>query len=121
MPHDRRVADDQLPDVVIGGDGRELVRVAAGADNLQDPFNPVGRACPMETAGLMVSTAHLLPHHAYESVSVTAASVIGAPPAALEVGAGADLVAVRAATLREAIAFGPSDRIVWRRGRRLSG
>ena len=27
------------------------VVVAAGADNLQDPFNPMGRACPFETAG----------------------------------------------------------------------
>ena len=26
------------------------VTVAAGADNLQDPFNPMGRACPFETA-----------------------------------------------------------------------
>ena len=30
------------------------VVVAAGADNLQDPFNPLGRACPFETAALMV-------------------------------------------------------------------
>src|SRR5690606_34419752 len=32
---------------------RAGVTVAAGADNVQDPFNPVGRACPFETAGLM--------------------------------------------------------------------
>ena len=37
------------------------VVVAAGADNLQDPFNPLGRACPFETAALMVLTAHLTP------------------------------------------------------------
>ena len=37
------------------------VNVAAGADNLQDPFNPLGRACPFETAGLMVMTCHLSP------------------------------------------------------------
>ena len=37
------------------------VNVAAGADNLQDPFNPVGRACPFETAGLMIMAAHLTP------------------------------------------------------------
>ena len=34
--------------------------VAAGADNLQDPFNLVGRADPMETAALMVMAGHLL-------------------------------------------------------------
>jgi len=32
------------------------VNVAAGADNLQDPFNPMGRGCPFETASLMVLT-----------------------------------------------------------------
>ena len=37
------------------------VNVAAGADNLQDPFNPVGRGDPLETAGLMIMTAHVLP------------------------------------------------------------
>ena len=35
-------------------------------------------------------------------------------------GAPADLIAVRAGTVREAIAFGPSDRIVWRNGQRVS-
>ena len=42
--------------------------VAAGADNLQDPFNLVGRADPMETAALMVMAGHLLPAEAYVAV-----------------------------------------------------
>jgi cytosine/creatinine deaminase len=92
--------------------------VAAGADNLQDPFNPVGRACPFETAGLMVMAAHELPAQAWTSVSDAPARALGRR-AELAPGARADLVAVRAATVREAIAFGPSDRIVWRRGARL--
>lgn len=94
------------------------VNVAAGADNLQDPFNPVGRACPFETAGLMIMAAHDLPEQAWQSVSDAPARVLGRR-SVVEVGASADLVAVRAATVREAIAFGPSDRIVWRRGARL--
>ena len=53
------------------------VNVAAGADNLQDPFNPVGRACPFETAGLMVMAAHDLPVQAWQSVSSDAATVMG--------------------------------------------
>ena len=93
------------------------VTVAAGADNVQDPFNPVGRACPFETAALMILTAHDLPDVAWHSVSTAARRVIGAPQAAIEPGAPADLIAVRAATLREAIAFGPADRMVWRGGR----
>lgn len=96
------------------------VSVAAGADNLQDPFNPVGRACPFETAGLMIMASHLLPHEAYASVSSVAADVVGAPQRNVGVGERADLVAVRAATIREAIAFGPVDRIVWRDGKRLA-
>jgi cytosine deaminase len=94
------------------------VNVAAGADNLQDPFNPVGRACPFETAGLMIMAAHDLPEQAWHSVSDAPARAMGRR-SELTVGAGADLVAVRAATVREAIAFGPSDRIVWHRGARL--
>lgn len=95
-------------------------RVAAGADNLQDPFNPVGRACPFETAGLMIMTAHMLPHEAWASVSGVSAHVTGFGDQTIEAGQPADLVAARAATVREAIAFGPTDRIVWRNGKRLS-
>jgi len=95
------------------------VNVAAGADNLQDPFNPVGRACPFETAGLMVMAAHDLPVQAWRSVSTNAAKVMGRR-AEIAAGAPADVIAVRAGTVREAIAFGPSDRIVWRNGQRIS-
>ena len=92
------------------------VNVAAGADNLQDPFNPVGRACPFETAGLMIMTSHLLPLDAWSTVTTDAAAATGAPSVELAPGSPGDLVAVRAATVREAIAFGPNDRMVWRRG-----
>ena len=94
------------------------VNVAAGADNLQDPFNPVGRGDPLETAGLMVMSAHLLPDDALHSVSGAVRAVLGLAPA---VPAAGDLVALRAATVREAIAFGPADRIVLRHGRLVSG
>jgi len=91
--------------------------VAAGADNLQDPFNPVGRACPFETAGLMVMTAHLLAHEAWATVTDNAARILRLEAVTVAPGDRADLVAVRAATVREAIAFGPNDRMVWHRGR----
>ena len=82
------------------------VVVAAGGDNLQDPFNPIGRGDPLETAGLMVVTAHMLPDDALASVSTAARVVLGLPEG--------DLVAVRAASVREAIAFGPADRVLVR-------
>ena len=81
------------------------VTIAAGADNLQDPFNPVGRGDPLETAGLMIITAHVLPDDALHMVTNAARTVMGLPPTA-------DQVAVRAGSVREAIAFGSSDRIV---------
>ena len=92
------------------------VAVAAGADNLQDPFNPMGRACPFETAGLMILVAHDLPNLAWESVSLDACRVVGTGGGSIAPGQVADLLAVPAPTLRSAIAEGPSRRRVWRRG-----
>ncbi len=93
------------------------VCVAAGADNLQDPFNPVGRACPFETAGLMIMTSHLLADDAWRTVTDAASAATGRAAPRIAVGHPADLLAVAASSLREAIAFGPSRRLVWRRGR----
>jgi cytosine deaminase len=88
------------------------VNVAAGADNLQDPFNPVGRGDPLETASLMIMASHALPADALEMVSGAARRTMG-------LGPNMDYVAVRAATIREAIAFGPADRVVFRNGSKL--
>lgn len=96
------------------------VNVAAGGDNLQDPFNPIGRGDPLETAGLMVMAAHLLPADAYASVSTRARRAMGLASNTVEVGGFADLVAVPAASIREAIAMGPGDRVVVKAGRVLS-
>jgi cytosine deaminase len=90
------------------------VAVAAGADNLQDPFNPMGRACPFEIAGLMVLVSHDLPHVAWDAVSTSARRVLGRPGGTIAPGAPADLLAVRAATLRQAIAEEPRPRRVFR-------
>jgi cytosine deaminase len=95
---------------------RAGVAVAAGADNLQDPFNPMGRACPFETASLMVLVAHDLPHVAWDAVSAASRRVLGLPGGTIEVGARADLVTVPGTSLRQAIAEGPTPRRVFRRG-----
>lgn len=88
--------------------------VAAGADNLQDPFNPLGRACPFETAALMITAAHLLPGDAWRTVSTNAARVLGRGDVDVQVGARADLLALPAANIRAAIASAPTPRRVWR-------
>ena len=97
------------------------VTVAAGADNLQDPFNPVGRGDCLETASLMVMAGHLLPDDAYDSVAGAARRALGLPVAGPTPGSVADLLLVRAATVREAIAAAPADRIVLRGGRPVGG
>ena len=97
------------------------VTVCAGADNLQDPFNPVGRGDPLETAGLMIMAAHLLPQAAYESVSVDVVAALTGHRPTLAAGERADLVALRAASPREAIAFAPAERVVVHRGRVVAG
>lgn len=93
------------------------VNVCAGADNLQDPFNPMGRADPLETGSLMVMLAHLLPEQALQSVSSNVRVALGLPALTVAAGSLADLVAVPARTAREALAYGPAQRIVLRRGR----
>lgn len=95
------------------------VNVAAGADNLQDPFNPVGRACPFETAGLTIMASHRLPADAWHMVSAASAAVVGRSTG-VEVGLAADLIAVEAQTVREAIANGQPPRHRWRAGARSS-
>ncbi|WP_158866267.1 amidohydrolase family protein [Leifsonia sp. AG29] len=93
------------------------VRVGAGADNVQDPFNPVGRSDALETASLLVTAGHLTLDEAYAAVSDGARSVMHLPPAGATPGARAEFLAVRAATLADAIANAPADRFVIHAGR----
>lgn len=93
------------------------VVVAAGADNVQDPFNPVGRIDPLETASLMVMAGHQPTHAAYDMITRHASAAITGRPHDLAVGQVANLVAVPAVNVREAIASGPSGRIVIKNGR----
>ncbi|GAA1706308.1 amidohydrolase family protein [Microbacterium sediminicola] len=101
----------------IGALAAAGVRVAAGADNVRDPFNPVGRCDPFETSSLLVAAAHLAPADALAAVTTGARDVLGLPAAGPHVGAVADLVAVRAVSIEEAIAYAPAERTVFRRGR----
>ena len=90
--------------------------VAAGADNVQDPFYIVGRSDPLETASLLVSVAHLSIEEAWNLVSAAVRTVARRPPVAIAAGSPADFMAVAASSLREAIADQPADRIVFHRG-----
>jgi len=93
------------------------VTVAAGGDNLRDPFNPVGRGDALETASLMVTAGHLSPADALASVSAAPRRVLGLPPVDLVPGSPADLVALPAADALDALAAAGAARTVWRSGR----
>lgn len=93
------------------------VTVAGGGDNWRDPFNPMGRIDAFETASLLVAAGHQRVAEAYRSVSVDARTVMGLEPVAVETGAPAELVAIRGASLSDAIGRGSEERIVISRGR----
>ena len=93
------------------------VRVGAGADNVRDPFNPVGRSDALETASLLVTAGHLSLAEAYGAVSDGARAVMGLAPAGPVAGAKAELLAVRGTGLSDVVANGPADRFVIHAGR----
>jgi cytosine deaminase len=97
------------------------VNVAAGADNLQDPFNLVGRGDCLETASLMVMAGHLLPDDAYRCVSTATRLAMRLGHAGTAPGDLADLVLLPAQSVREAVAFAPPGRVVIRSGRVVAG
>lgn len=91
--------------------------VGAGADNVRDPFNPIGRSDPFETAALLVVAGHLTLDESWHLVSNGGRAVMGLAAAAPLPGAPAEFVAVPAANVGEAIAHAPADRIVLHAGR----
>jgi len=91
--------------------------VGAGGDNVQDPFNLVGRSDPLETAALMVMAGHRSPEVAYDMVSNAPRRAMGLAPVTFQPGDPADFVAIDAPTLRAAIADAPMSRRTIRAGR----
>jgi cytosine deaminase len=91
--------------------------LAAGADNVRDPFNCVGRSDALETAALLVMAAHLTPEEAWDAVSRAARHAMGLAPAVLAPGAPAEVLAVRGTSLVDAVARASEHRFVVHRGR----
>jgi cytosine deaminase len=94
--------------------------VAGGGDNLRDPFCLVGRGDPLETASLLVMAGHQSPEAAYRAVSSDARAAIGLEPAGITVGSPAELMAIPARSVGEAVAAAPAPRMVIHRGRLVS-
>ena len=91
--------------------------VAAGGDNVRDPFNPMGRGDPLEAASLLVTVAHLSVDEAWAAVSSGARAAMGMAPVAVEPGSPAELLAIRAGSLADALASCTEARVVVHRGR----
>lgn len=94
--------------------------VAGGGDNWRDPFNPLGRIDPFETASLLVSAGHMGIGDAYMAVSSLARQAIGLAPCSIEEGSQADILGIKAASLEEAVADASEERIVIKAGRIVS-
>lgn len=92
------------------------VLVAAGADNVQDIYNLVGRSDPLETAALLVMVGHQSPGTAFGMVSNDAREGMGLDGVDIAVGSSADLLVIDAASTREAMADAPMSRRVYRQG-----
>lgn len=96
------------------------VTLAGGGDNIRDPFNPVGRADPLETASLLVVAGHLTVEESMAAVTTGGRRVMGLPAAGPQVGATADLMMCKGISLRDVVARGPRDRVVVHAGRVVS-
>lgn len=92
------------------------VTVAAGGDNVQDLFNPLGRCDPFVTAGFLVAAGYFSPSAAYEAVSKHARIVMGLDRVEVAPGCRADLVAIAGSSLSQAVARATEDRWVWSAG-----
>ena len=92
------------------------VTVAAGGDNLRDPFHPVGRGDALEVAALMVTCGHLDPTAALASVTAAPRDALGLPSVQIAPGCPADLVAMTAGDALEALGAASAHRTVWRAG-----
>ena len=96
------------------------VTLAGGGDNIRDPFNPVGRADPLETASLLVVAGHLTVEESMAAVTAGGRRVMGLPVAGPQVGAVADLMVCKGISLRDVVARAPRDRVVLHAGRVVS-
>ncbi|MBA8817498.1 cytosine deaminase [Microbacterium halimionae] len=92
------------------------VGLAAGGDNVQDPFNPLGNGDMIDVVAALVLAGHLTPRAAWEVVTA-GRGLMNLPRATGAVGDVADMILVRATSVAEAVAERAPERIVIRGGR----
>ena len=98
------------------------VSVAAGSDNIQDPFVPSGTGDLLEIARWTLLAGHLGLHdlgRAFDMVSGVPAGLMGLQDWGIEVGARADLLVTPATDIDDLVASGPLERVVLIGGREV--
>jgi cytosine deaminase len=93
------------------------VNVAAGADNIRDPFCTVGRMDATETAALLIMAGHLDAGEAWSLCSAGARRAMGLAPVTVAAGQPAELVCIEGQSLCGAVAAGSEQRLTIHRGR----
>jgi cytosine deaminase len=97
------------------------VEVFGGSDNIRDAWSPFGNGDMLDRAMLIGYRANFRHDHElalpYEMVTSAAARVLGLADYGIRVGGPADLVAVEAGTLAEAVAARPRRKWVMKAGR----
>lgn len=92
------------------------VRLGAGADNVRDPFNPLGRCDALETVALLVTAGHLTIDEAYALASDGSRAVMRLPVAGAFPGGAAEFLAIRGGSLDEVVATAHPERRTIHRG-----
>jgi len=97
------------------------VEVFGGSDNIRDAWSPFGNGDMLERAMLIGYRGNFRHDHelrlAYDMVTDAAARVLGLTDYGIAIGGPADLVAVEAETLAEAVATRPRRKWVMKAGR----
>lgn len=97
------------------------VRVFAGSDNIRDCWSPFGNGDMLDRAALLAQRQGLVSDAdlelAFVATTRAADESLGDPQRGLMVGAVADLIALRAATIADAVVDRPQRMLVFRRGR----
>lgn len=93
------------------------VVVAAGADNVQDVFFPLGGFDAIEVATALAMAIHIDPADAWSMCTDAARTALGLSPTSVAVGEPADLLLLRGNGLADAIATASEHRVVIRHGR----
>jgi cytosine/creatinine deaminase len=99
------------------------VEIFGGSDNIRDAWSPFGTGDLLQRAGAIAYRGNFRTDAelrlAFEFVTSASRRVMGLTPVSLTVGSPADLIALPASDIPEAVASAPAERLVFRSGRQV--